>query len=105
MQQVIEEIQRRNQAIGQVIQGARERKSIPATKCAEVIGTSRRRYAAMERGAATIGVAELEVLMEFLEIPPYQIWGGERGGGESSPVVVQALPGQTVQIVVVDGRK
>lgn len=100
MQAQIEKLQERNRAIGQVLLEARSRKHIPVTKCAELLGTSRRRYTEMERGRATIGVAELEVLMDFLEVPSNKVWGKASSATGLHQVVLQALPGETVQIVV-----
>jgi transcriptional regulator with XRE-family HTH domain len=97
-------IQERNREIGRLLLEARIQKNISVTTCANLVGTSRRRYTAMEQGEATIGVAELEVLMTFLEVPTYRIWCGKDASVIPRQVVVEALPGETLQIVV-DVRK
>ena len=60
-------IQERNREIGRIVKEARSKKNISVTTCANLIDTSRRRYVAMEEGEAIIGIAELEVLIKFLE--------------------------------------
>ena len=90
----------RNRELGQVLQVARRAKNLSVTRCAQLVGTSRRRYLAMERGEAIIGVAEFEVLMAFLEISAQQIWGMQPAEGAMRHVLVRATPGETVQIVV-----
>jgi hypothetical protein len=62
----IDKIYECNREIGEILQEARTKKNIPLSTCAKVIGTSRRRYASMEQGEAMIGIAEMEVLMDFL---------------------------------------
>lgn len=92
-------IQERNREIGQILQEARSHKNITVTICAQLIGTSRRRYAAMERGEAMIGVAELEVLMGFLNIPSHKIWQLASSEGSADQIFVPFTPGRPVQIV------
>jgi len=90
----------RNRELGRVLQDARRAKNVSVTRCAQLVGTSRRRYLAMERGEAIIGVAEFEVLLAFLEIPAQQIWGMQPDEGAMHHVRVRATPGETIQIVV-----
>jgi transcriptional regulator with XRE-family HTH domain len=92
-------IQERNREIGRILQEARSLKNITVTICAQLIGTSRRRYAAMERGEAMIGIAELEVLMDFLNIPSHKIWQIVSGEGSTDRLFVPFTPGKPVQIV------
>jgi transcriptional regulator with XRE-family HTH domain len=94
----------RNREIGLILREARTQKDITVTICAKLIGTSRRRYIAMEQGVAIIGVAELEILMAFLEIPAEKVWHGKDTPVVSRQIVLEALPGQTLQILV-DIRK
>ncbi len=100
MQAQMEKLQERNRAIGQVLLEARSRKHIPVTRCAELLGTSRRRYVAMERGRAMIGAAELETLISFLEVPAHEVWKRSTASTGPQQVIVKAQPGETVQIVV-----
>jgi transcriptional regulator with XRE-family HTH domain len=97
-------IQGRNREIGQILQEARTQKNIPLSTCAELVGTSRRRYMAMEQGEATIGAAELEVLIDFFNIPVHKIWPGKDTGAAARQITLEALPGEKLQIVV-DVRK
>jgi len=57
----------------------------------------------MEEGTARIGAAELVVLLEFLEIPAHRVWSGGEEPAGGRQVVVQAAPGETVRITVVQG--
>lgn len=93
-------IQERNQELGQVLREARIQKNIPVSTCAHVIGTSRRRYVAMEEGETTIGLAELEVLMVLLDISTHKVWHGKDTITIPRLVVLEALPGERLQIVV-----
>ena len=70
------------------------------TECAAALATSRRRYSAIERGEVAVSAAELELLMEYLEIPAHLLWQGERSPSGIHHLVVQAPPGKTVQVVV-----
>ena len=97
-------IQERNRELGRVLQEARSLKNITVTTCAQLIGTSRRRYTAMERGEAMIGVAEWEVLMDFLGVPPHKIWQLANSAGGTDQLLVPFTPGKPVQIVF-DARK
>jgi transcriptional regulator with XRE-family HTH domain len=116
----------RNSEIGKILQNAREYRNIPVTKCAELVGTSRRRYLAMEEGKATIGAVELEELVRFLGVPVQRVWriaGGSEviheldeaqaahnnlyqvsasmgGGNALGAVTLRILPGQTITLVV-----
>jgi len=72
MPQLAAPFQERNRAPGQLLLAARSACNIPLSTCAKLIGTSRRRYMAMEQGEAMIGFAEFEVLMDFLHIPPQE---------------------------------
>ena len=93
-------IQERNREIGRVLQEARVQKDISVTTCANLVGTSRRRYTAMEEGETTIGMAELEVLMKFLEIPTNKVWHGKDTLTIPRQIILEGLPGETLQIVV-----
>jgi len=94
----------RNREIGRIMREARTQKDITVTTCAKLIGTSRRRYISMEQGVAMIGVAELEILMAFLEVPAEKVWHGKDTPVVSRQIVLEAIPGQILQILV-DIRK
>jgi transcriptional regulator with XRE-family HTH domain len=116
MPQLAAPFRERNRALGRLLLSARTSQSIPLSTCAELIGTSRRRYAAMEQGEAMIGFAEFEVLVEFLHIPHEAIGGpffshrptivvrqpGERATpGQQREVHLPMSPGETLSIVIV----
>ena len=58
----------------------------------------------MERGDAMIGVAELEVLIEFLGDASHKIWNLNTDEGSKDQIVVPFTPGKPVQIVF-DARR
>jgi transcriptional regulator with XRE-family HTH domain len=93
-------IQERNKEIGQIIREARNQKNISVTTCAKLIGTSRRRYIAMEQGEAVIGIAELEILMSFLGVPTNKIWSGNNLKSVPHQIKLEAVPGETMHIIV-----
>jgi hypothetical protein len=93
-------IQRRNREIGQILREARVGKDIPVTTCAHLVGTSRRRYVAMEEGTTIIGIAELEILMDFLNVPTQKIWHEKDTVVVPHQVKLEVLPGERLQIVV-----
>lgn len=94
------QIHERNREIGQILREARKQKNIPITTCAKLVGTSRRRYIAMEQGEAVIGVAELEILMSFLGVPTNKIWSGKDLKTVPHQVKLEAVPGETMHIIV-----
>src|ERR1051326_9102288 len=100
MATVVERLQRRNQEIGTVLVQARKLQHRSVAECAERLATSRRRYSAIERGEAAVSASELELLMDYLEIPAHMLrWGGHQQA-EVQHLVVQAAPGKTVQVVL-----
>jgi predicted transcriptional regulator len=99
MQTQENKIQDRNREIGRLLKEARVYRNITVTTCAELIGTSRRRYVAMEHGDAMIGVAELEVLIEFLGEASYKILHFNNNEESKNRIVVPFTPGKPVQIV------
>jgi len=90
----------RNREVGRIVQEARTAKGLSVTKCARSIGTSRRRYLAMEAGEVMIGIAELEALMQFLEIPAEKVWPSPIMGQLPVPVILEAGPGERLYIVI-----
>ncbi len=100
MPTVAERLQRRNQEIGSLLAQARKLQHRSVTECAALLATSRRRYSAIERGDAAVSVAELELLMSYLDIPIQVVWKREHLRAEVQHILVQALPGKTLQVVV-----
>jgi transcriptional regulator with XRE-family HTH domain len=101
MSEALERFQQRSQEVGRLLHEARTRKGVTLTRCAEFISTSRRRYAAIERGEVGIEFPELELLAEFLEIPQHDFWRKVETSEDLQQITVQALPGRTMQILIV----
>ena len=97
---VVERLQQRNQEIGTLLVQARKLQHRSVTDCAERLATSRRRYSAIERGEAAVSAAELELLIDYLQIPAHMFWKGAYPQAEAQHLVVQAAPGKTLQVVV-----
>jgi transcriptional regulator with XRE-family HTH domain len=93
-------VQERNREIGQILQAARTKRNISITTCAQSIGTSRRRYAAMEDGETLIGFAELEVLMTLLDIPPSTLWKAKPIPPVTRRLVLDIKPEEVLEIIV-----
>lgn len=98
MPTIEDRLRQRNQEIGNVLAQTRKQRQRSVTDCATLLATSRRRYSAIEHGIVAIGAAELEVLMEYLDIPKRTFWQSDQGGTQH--VVVQASAGKVVQVVV-----
>lgn len=62
-------VQQRNRQIGSMLMQARLHQKRTVTECAALLGTSRRRYSAMERGEVPISIVEMEILIEYLHLP------------------------------------
>jgi|GEM_PF-3928443 len=102
-------------AIARLLRTARLEKKRTVTECAELVGTTRRRYGAIEKGEAPLGAAEMLVLTRFLGVPPQRVWqivdGTQstvevsEGDAASGTVVVRILPGQTVTLTVGDRQE
>ena len=103
MEFVDKSLQERNQQIGQILREARMEKEISISTCAKVIKTSRRRFIAMEQGETIIGVAELERLAAFLDIPPHKIWNAKNPLAPPYTIRVAATPtpGESVSVQIV----
>jgi transcriptional regulator with XRE-family HTH domain len=99
MQDLVTHYQQGNVAIGRLIRATREAKQITITKCAEAIGTTRRRYSAIENGDVMIGLLEAGVLAEFLEIPLETLWSVRRDIGTKIGKIVHVTRGETIQII------
>lgn len=83
-----------------MLQRVRVQQHRSVSECAMVLGTSRRRYTAIERGEVGIGAAELEMLLSFLELPLQAMWSNAEQALMARQVVIKAQPGETVQFVV-----
>jgi len=90
--------ERRNREIGAILAQARHRQQRTITDCATLLETSRRRYRAIEQGEVGVEVAELELLLRYLEIPPHLIWPASSASGVPCRVI-RLQPGQIVQVI------
>jgi transcriptional regulator with XRE-family HTH domain len=89
----------RNREIGLALARARRRARKSMKACAEVVGTSRQRYAGFETGKTFIEAVELEALMRFLQIPLHEVLSPDLLA-DVRDIPVQARPGETLRIVV-----
>ncbi len=95
-----ERLQTRNREIGAILAEARQRQHRTVTECAGLLGTSRRRYGAVERGEVGVSAAELELLLEYLEVPPQAVWQELRPQVERGRVILRVPAGETVRLIV-----
>ena len=98
MSPVTDYVRQRNQEIGAILAQARQQQQRTVTECAAILATSRRRYRAIERGEVGVAVAELELLLHYLDIPPQAIW--QQHGGTAVPRVIHLHPGEMVQLLI-----
>lgn len=84
-----------NRNLGMVLADARSRRHCTITACAAVVGTSRRRYAAIERGDVPITFAELVLLAQYFDLPVDLVWP-ETIARALRYVDIEASPGDTV---------
>jgi transcriptional regulator with XRE-family HTH domain len=96
----VERLEQRNREIGQILFHARREQQRSVTECAALLATSRRRYNAIERGKVPVSVAELELLMNYLQVPIHVIWKDAAKDSSARHVVIQAHPGETVQLTL-----
>lgn len=61
-------LQERNKEIGAVLASARQQRGLTIRACADYIGTTPRRYRAIERGDAAVQAVELELLALILQL-------------------------------------
>ncbi len=74
MSSKLDHLAERNREIGTLLADARQQQQRSVSECAALLGTSRRRYRAIERGDIGVEVAELELLMGYLDVPLQAIW-------------------------------
>lgn len=105
--------------IARLLKAARLEKKLTVTECAGLVGTTRRRYGAIEKGEAILGAAEMLMLTRFLGVPARRVWeiadgtqAGVRGIDQSKvdserstskTIIVRILPGEAVTLRVDDG--
>jgi transcriptional regulator with XRE-family HTH domain len=84
-----------------MLQTARVNRKASISECAALIGTGRPRYRDIESGESYITAVELELLMEFLQIP--QDVTGPLGKGVERRIIrlpVSVSPDDTIYLVV-----
>jgi len=98
------EARRRSEEIGALLAEARavERRSI--TECANLIGTSRKRYRGIEAGTTEISFLELEALVSYLNLPFSSLSSRVAEDALDRRIVVQAQQGQTLHLVLEFGQ-
>jgi len=95
---VTERLERRNREVGHMLAQAREQQQRSVRTCAAVLGTSRRRYSAIERGETGITIGELELLADFLSLSLTDLVRGTQIAQEDERLVVRVRPGDHVQV-------
>lgn len=97
-----EELEKCSQHIRSLLMNRRRYHRLSLRACAERIGTTRQRYAAIEAGTSQIRLAELEELMRFFSIEPREIWPHWGKGSHSQEHItkLQVTAGQRMTIVV-----
>jgi transcriptional regulator with XRE-family HTH domain len=101
MRDLVTRYHQRNQAIGKLIREARVAKQVTITKCAQVVGTTRRRFSGIENGSIMIGLLEAEVLTEFLEIPFESLRSVTRHVATRVGKTVHVKSGETIQLIII----
>ena len=96
----LDQLAQRNREIGTLLADARQQQQRSVSECAALLGTSRRRYRAIERGEIEVEAAELELLVGYLDVPLQAMWK-ER---DSLAVrrVVRLGPGEVVQVIAAE---
>jgi transcriptional regulator with XRE-family HTH domain len=94
-------LKQRNIEIGQMLEQARTSKGLLMAECASVIGTTRQRYSAIERGESFVTAVELELLMQHLHIPQHVMWPGDgEDGRRIRRLPVTVSPDETLYVIV-----
>lgn len=94
-------LKQRNIEMGQVLAQARTSKGLLMADCASVIGTTRQRYGAIERGESFVTAVELELLMRHLNIPQHVMWpSDDEGARRIRRLPVTVSPDETLYVVV-----
>jgi hypothetical protein len=68
--------------------------------CSAHLGITTRRYSAIERGTSYITAVELEEIVDYLDIPPHEVWPQPLMDKGRRRVVVEAQPGESVELIV-----
>lgn len=92
-------LRERSKEMGKILGTARRQQGKSLLECANYIGTSRRRYTAIEHGDTPIQLAEMELLIDYLNIPLEQIWP-MFVPVQGRQVVVTLEPGEMIHVLV-----
>lgn len=95
-----ERLQQRDEQIGKELEAARRIRGRTVTECAHAIGTSRRRYAAIEQGKVSVTAAELELLAHYLELPDDVLSYGLRLGARTQHVLMETEDGDVAELII-----
>lgn len=95
-----ERIAARQREIGEIIREHRKLQGMTLEQCGEFLGMRRQSFSAIENGETAIGAAELELLMEYLNITRDEMWPQKQTEGRVRRVELPILPGETLQITV-----
>jgi transcriptional regulator with XRE-family HTH domain len=90
----------RNREIGSILSQARKKEGKSITECAQFLCASRRRYRDMEQGEIVIGVAELEMLMNYLNISPLVIWPTISRLSATQSLMLKTPAGESVRVTI-----
>ncbi len=93
----LDHLAQRNREIGTLLADARQQQRRSVSECAALLGTSRRRYRAIERGDIGVEAAELELLVAYLDVPLQAIW--KERERQAVHRVVRLGPGEVVQVM------
>lgn len=94
------DLNERSRIIGAALRRARRRNTMSIRQCAKLLGTSPRRYTAIEQGTVYIGAPELQAMTILLRIPSHEVWPEPAPEANKRQVIVEALPGESIQIMV-----
>ena len=96
-----EQLNERNREIGALLAQVRCQQQRSVTECAALLGTSRRRYRAIERGEIGVEAAELEVLAHYLDVPMRTMW--QEDGEQPVRRVITIRPGEVLYVRADEG--
>lgn len=94
------DLQERNQQIAAALARARRRMRRSLDEVAAHLGTTRVRYTKIENGATPVTAAELEELVDYLDISPVEVWPVALILRSGRQINVDAEPGEYVQVLV-----
>lgn len=94
------EVRKRSEEIGALLIEARLSVRRSITECAQLIGTSRKRYRNIESGVVDITFVELEAVMQYLNVPMERLWQPTEKDHIERRINVKTEPGKAVHLIV-----